>query len=173
LGEHNKENIRAAVAVAKEFGISDQAIKSAIEKFKPLAHRLEFIGEFKGIKFYDDANATTPEAAILAIKTLKKVDTIFLGGQDRGYDFSQLEKTIKKYKIKNVVLFPESGKRIKVKGLNVLRTKSMYSAVKFAYKNTEKRKICLLSCASPSYSLWKNFEEKGSQFQKAVRKYSK
>lgn len=175
LGEHNKENIKAASRVAKELGISDETIKNAIRKFKGLPHRFEFVGEFKRIKFYDDAISTTPESTIAGIKTLKNVDTIFLGGEDRGYNFSQLEKTIKKYKIKNIVLFPESGKRIlkSKKEFNVLETKSMESAVKFAYKYTEPKKICLLSCASPSYSLWKNFEEKGEEFKKFVKKYGK
>lgn len=173
LGEHNKANILAAAAAAKELGIPDREIKNAIEKFKPLRHRLEFAGEFKGIKFYDDAISTTPESAIAAIEALKDVGTIFLGGEDRGYDFNQLEKTIKKYKIKNAVLFPDSGRKIKVKGVKIFRTKSMKDAVKFAYKNTEKGKICLLSCASPSYSLWKNFEEKGDQFIKFVKQLAK
>jgi UDP-N-acetylmuramoylalanine--D-glutamate ligase len=173
IGEHNKENILAAIAAVKEFNISDEAIKNAVEKFKPLPHRLEFVGKFKGIEFYDDAISTTPESTILAIKSLKKVDTIFLGGQDRGYNFKLLEKTIKKYKIRNAVVFPESGNRIDLKGLRVLKTKSMQKAVRFAYKNTEEGKICLLSCASPSYSLWKNFDEKGKHFKKLVKKLSK
>ena len=171
IGEHNKENITAAVAVAKELGIPDEIIKKAIENFKPLPHRLEFIGEFKNIKFYDDAISTTPESTIMAIKSLKNIDTIFLGGEDRGYDFSQLEKTIKKYKIRNIVLFPKSGEKIKIKG-NILKTKSMEQAVRFAYKYTDPGKICLLSCASPSYSIWKNFEEKGDLFKRFVKKYS-
>lgn len=172
IGEHNKENARAAIAVAKEFNISDSDIKTAIENFKPLPHRLEYIGEFKGIKFYDDAISTTPESTIMAIKTLKNVDTIFLGGEDRGYNFSQLEKIIKRYKISNIVLFPDSGKKIKVKGVNVLKTKNMKDAVNFAYKHTAQGKICLLSCASPSYSLWKNFEEKGEEFKKFIEHFS-
>ncbi|MFH1968131.1 MAG: UDP-N-acetylmuramoyl-L-alanine--D-glutamate ligase [bacterium] len=173
LGKHNIENARAAFSVAKELGISDKIVKSAIEKFEPLPHRLEFIGEFKGIKFYDDAISTTPESTIAAIEALLNIDTIFLGGEDRGYNFSHLEKTVKQYKIKNVVLFPDSGKRINLKGVNILRTKSMEEAVKFAYKNTDRGKICLLSCASPSYSLWKNFEEKGDKFQLTVKRYGK
>ncbi len=175
LGEHNKENIRAAITVAKILNIPDVAIKKTIESFKGLPHRLEFAGEFAGIKFYDDANATTPQAAIQAIKSLKNVDTIFLGGQDRGYDFSKLEKVIKKYKINNVVLFPDSGGRIikQKKGLNILNTSSMEKAVKFAFKYTKKKRVCLLSCASPSYSLWRNFEEKGNQFQLMVKKIAK
>ena len=108
-----------------------------------------------------------------------QIGTIFLGGQDRGYHFIQLEKVIKQYKIKNVVLFPDSGGKIwdtlrrgsgqKI-NYNFLKTKSMKEAVAFAYKHTLPGQICLLSCASPSYSLWKNFEEKGDQFKKMVTK---
>jgi len=174
LGEHNKENIRAAITAVKYFDIPDDIIKKAIESFKPLPHRLEFVAEFKGIKFYDDAISTTPESTITALKSLAKVGTIFLGGQDRGYKFSNLEKMIKKYGIKNIVLFPDSGKKIikSRKGLNVLETKSMEEAVKFAYKYTPKGEICLLSCASPSYSVWKDFEEKGDQFKFWVKYFS-
>ena len=132
------------------------------------------MGNFKGIIFYDDAISTTPDSTIMAIKSLPKIGTIFLGGQDRGYKFSKLDKIIKKYKIKNIVLFPETGNKIlkSTEGLNILETESMEEAVKFAYKYTPKGEICLLSCASPSYSLWKNFEEKGDQFKSLVKKFS-
>jgi len=173
IGAHNKENIKAAISAAKILMIPDIAIKKALKNFKPLPHRLEFVGEFRGIKFYDDANAAIPEAAIAAIKSLPKIGTIFLGGEDRGYDFSELEKTIKNYKIKNVALFPDSGERMfqAKNNLNIFKTQSMEEAVKFAYENTEEGSACLLSTASPSYSLWKNFEEKGDQFQDMVKKY--
>ncbi len=174
LGEHNKENIRAAVTAVKYFDVSDNTIKRGIESFKALPHRLEPAGKFKGIEFYDDAISTTPESTIMALKSLSKVGTIFLGGQDRGYKFSKLEKTIKKCGIKNIVLFPDSGDRIlkSKKGLNILKTKSMEEAVKFAYKYTLAGEICLLSCASPSYSIWKDFEEKGDQFKFWVKYFS-
>ena len=175
LGEHNQNNIRAAVTVAKEFGISDDEIKKALKKFKPLAHRLEFVGEFEAIKFFDDAISTTPESTMMALDAIENVGTIFLGGQDRGYDFSKLEKQIRKKGIKNVVLFPDSGQRIfkSKKGLNILETREMKEAVAFAYEHTPRGSVCLLSTASPSYSVWKNFEEKGEQFQFWVKKLSK
>ena len=168
LGAHNKKNIQAAISVAKLFKVSDGAIKKAIQNFKPLPHRLQNIGTRNGITFYDDAISTTPESTIQAIQTLKNVGTIFLGGEDRGYDFKELEKTLRKYKIKNIVLFPDSGKRIlkSRKGFTVLETRSMKSAVAFARKHTPRGSICLLSTASPSYSVWKNFEEKGNEFKK-------
>jgi len=173
LGNHNKQNIRAAINVAKIFGIGEPTIKKAIQKFKPLPHRLEFVGTFKGIKFYDDAISTTPESTILGIQAINNIKTIFLGGKDRGYDFTQLEQIIRRYSIKNVVLFPDSGKKIfKTRnGLNILETTQMKKAVKFGFDNTEKNGVCLLSTASPSYSLWKSFEEQGEQFEKWVKHY--
>ncbi|MEK7598025.1 MAG: UDP-N-acetylmuramoyl-L-alanine--D-glutamate ligase [Patescibacteria group bacterium] len=178
IGEHNLENIDAAVTAAKIFDIPDEIIKNAVRNFQPLPHRLQFVGKFKEIIFYDDAISTTPESTILAIESLKNVGTIFLGGQNRGYDFDKLVEVVIDYKIPNIVLFPDSGdiilKIIKSKKLNELRlfeTKSMEEAVKFAYKYTPQDKICLLSNASPSYSLWKNFEEKGDLFQFFVKKY--
>ena len=183
LGEHNRSNLQLSYAVAKELNIPDSVIKRAVEKFKSLPHRLEFVGEFKGIKFYDDAISTAPESTIEAIKALSNygamnasrpsaIGTIFLGGSDRGYDFSILRKVLKKYRIKNIVLFPDSGKRILESrvGLNVLETSIMKEAVAFAYKNTARGQVCLLSTASPSYSLWKNFEEKGDEFKAEVRR---
>ncbi|MBI2054355.1 MAG: UDP-N-acetylmuramoyl-L-alanine--D-glutamate ligase [Candidatus Staskawiczbacteria bacterium] len=175
-GEHNRQNIKAAIASAKILNIKDGIINKAIKKFKNLPHRLEFVGEFKGIEFYDDAISTTPESTIAAIKSIKNVDTILLGGEDRGYDFSQLAKAVKKYKIRNIVIFEESGKRIlkAISGnFNIFKTRSMEEAVMFAYKYTKKGGVCLLSSASPSYSLWKNFEEKGDQFKKIVKKMAR
>ncbi len=175
IGEHNKENIKAAICTAKLLKIPDKYIKQAIQKFKPLKYRLENIGTYKQITFYNDAIATTPEATIQAIKSLPKIGTIFLGGLDRGYDFSELEKLILQKNIKNIVLFPQSGDRIfkNNKNLNILRTNSMKQAVKFAYENTPQNSICLLSTASPSYSLWENFEQKGKEFNKWVKYFSK
>ncbi|KKR88191.1 MAG: UDP-N-acetylmuramoylalanine/D-glutamate ligase [Candidatus Uhrbacteria bacterium GW2011_GWE2_41_1153] len=175
LGEHNRKNIKAAINVVKEIGVSDSSIIEAIKKFKSLPHRLEEVGEFKGIKFIDDAISTTPESTIEALRALKNVKTIFLGGEDRGYDFKELERELRSIGVENIVLFPDTGKRIlsSTKGLKILKTKNMEIAVKFAYKVTPEGSTCLLSTASPSYSIWKNFEEKGDLFKKFVKKYSK
>ncbi|MEK9169205.1 MAG: UDP-N-acetylmuramoyl-L-alanine--D-glutamate ligase, partial [Patescibacteria group bacterium] len=176
IGKHNRENIKAAVTVAHLFNIDNNTITEAIKKFKPLSHRLQMVGKFRQIIFYDDAISTTPESTILAIESLKNIGTIFLGGEDRGYDFDKLVDVVVYYKIPNIILFPDSGEKIyellkNTAGIKLLKTKSMEEAIKFAYKYTPAGKICLLSCASPSYSLWKNFEEKGNLFQFFVKKY--
>jgi UDP-N-acetylmuramoyl-L-alanine---L-glutamate ligase len=171
LGEHNRQNIRAAISVCKALGVSDSTISQALKNFHPLPHRLELVGIFSEISFCDDAISTTPESTIAAIKALKNVETIFLGGEDRGYDFRDLEKTLREHHIQNIVLFPDTGNRIlrSREGFRILETQKMEEAVAFAFAHTQKGKICLLSTASPSYSLWKNFEEKGDHFQRCVK----
>lgn len=175
LGAHNVENVRAAVTTARRLGVSDAAMRRALRAFRPLPHRLERVGTYRGITFYDDAISTAPESTIAALRSLPQVGTIFLGGEDRGVDFAPLERELRKRGVRNLVLFPESGRRIlkSRRGFTILETSSMATAVRFAYRETPKGAVCLLSTASPSYSLWKNFEEKGRQFQRFVRRHGK
>jgi UDP-N-acetylmuramoylalanine--D-glutamate ligase len=185
LGEHNLRNISAIVALAEMLGIDDEVLHQTVKDFQPVRHRLQFVGTFRGIDFYDDAISTTPESTIAALDALgDRVETIFLGGLDRGYDFSTLVEKIKKSQIKQIVFFPESGEKIaEMLGVSrlsdapliekYLHTASMEEAVRFAYEHTSSGKVCLLSTASPSYSVWKNFEEKGELFQEWVKKLGK
>jgi len=178
IGSHNKKNIQGALTVARLFGITDEQAQTAVYSFIPLPHRLQNIGTFGGITFYDDAISTTPESTIAALNSLQNVGTILLGGQNRGYVFPKLVQILKEKKVKSIVLFPQTGPLIKEE-LSKIReyspllfeTTDMKSAVDFCFKNTQKDSICLLSTASPSYSLWKNFEEKGDLFQTFVREY--
>ena len=177
--EHNMMNISAVIGVCDIIKIKYKVLEETIAKFKWLPHRMEKIWTYGWIIWIDDAISTTPESTIQAIQTFgKQVDTIFLGGTDRGYVFDDLITCIYDYGIRNVVVFPDSGKRIaeaikkkdmpagkKMLGIKILQTKSMKEAVEFAYKNTKNGKICLLSTASPSYSVRKNFEEKWNLFQ--------
>ncbi|MCX6798050.1 MAG: UDP-N-acetylmuramoyl-L-alanine--D-glutamate ligase [Candidatus Falkowbacteria bacterium] len=207
LGEHNLQNIMAAVCIAKLYGVSNAIIKRALAKFKNLAHRLEFVGEHQGLSFYDDAISTTPESTLAALQVFKeKIGAIILGGEDRGYNFTALAKEIVKLKIKNIVLLPANGveigaaikRALKTAAKNYRATKdssaekntsflknvsaeaapkffstsSLDAALKFIYKNTAPGRVVLLSTASPSYSLFKNFEDKGKKFQQAVKKYA-
>jgi len=184
-GEYYDLDIAAARAVGKIFKISGTKIEKAIKKFKPLPHRLENIGTYKGIKFYNDALSTIPETAIAALDYLKNdVQTLFLGGFDRGLKFEKLASRILESKIRNLVLFPTTGTRI-WKALQLASlvqckkmpkhffTNKMNNAVKWAYENTDRGKICLLSCASPSFSIFKDYKEKGGLFKKYVRLYAK
>jgi len=116
----------------------------------------------------------------------KRVQTIFLGGFDRKIDFEKLTKSILKNKnIKNLILFPTTGEKIwkaiikssggraSVKLPKHFFVDNMPEAVKLAYENTQKGKICLLSCASTSFSIFRDYKEKGNLFKRYVRKFGK
>ena len=179
------QNIEAAKAVAKIFKISEKIVERAIKKFKPLPHRLEFVGKYKGITFYNDALSTIPETTIAALDSLgENVQTIFLGGYDRGISFLNLAKRILKSKIKNIILFPTTGTKIwkeivkeakKIKKIlpRHFPVNNMKEAVLLAYKNTKKGKICLLSTASASFSIFRDYKEKGNLFKKYIKRLAK
>ncbi|MBI3956355.1 UDP-N-acetylmuramoyl-L-alanine--D-glutamate ligase [Candidatus Gottesmanbacteria bacterium] len=179
LGRHNKDNVRAAVTAAGLLDVPPETMEKAVVGFGPLPHRLEYIGTFRNLSFYDDAISTTPESTICAIESFPSVGAILLGGQDRGYDFSRLGTMIAARRIPTVVLFPDSGEAIykaiikaSYTPLHVLRTKEMGMAVSFVFEHARAHSVCLLSTASPSYSVWENFEKKGELFAQFVRKYS-
>ena len=178
-GEYYELDKAAAEAVGELFKIPSKIIEKTLKEFKYLPHRLELVGTFKGITFYNDALSTIPETAILAMKTLgKRVQTIFLGGFDRKIDFKNLAKKVLENKnIKNVILFPTTGEKIWKEIIKQARGKAvprhffidnMRDAVKLAYQYTQKGKICLLSCASTSFSIFRDYKEKGNLFKKQV-----
>lgn len=182
-GEYYELDRNAAKAVGKLFKIPEKTILKAIKTFKGLPHRLELVGKFRGITFYNDALSTIPETTIAALDSLgDNVETIFLGGYDRGLDFKNLAKRVIKSKIKNVILFPTTGKiiwqtisgdRISAKLPKHFFVDSMRDAVKLAYQHTGKGKIALLSCASTSFSLFRDYKEKGNLFKKYVKALAK
>lgn len=185
IGKHNFENILGVIACVKEYGVDNNTITRVLDIFTGLPHRLEYVGTYKEITFYNDAISTTPESTIAAIASMpQKVGTIILGGLDRGYIFDEIAEVILEKKINHVILFPDSGAKIwevlqeKSKYLNKQLPSHFFAAnmkecVQNAYAMTPKKSICLLSCASPSYSIFKNFEDKGGQFRNEVKKYSK
>lgn len=185
LGDFNLDNVLGAVAVADTLGISKKIIRQAVAEFKPLPHRLERVGEYKEIIFFNDALATTPEATIAAIETFKgKVGTIILGGSDRKQNFRKLAEIVLYAGIENVILLPDTGavikksiyKQAKQSGHNLPRffeVKNLKKAVSLCYTHTRQGKVCLLSTASPSFSLFKDYQEKGDLFKRYVRELAK
>lgn len=177
-GKYYELNKAAAQAVAKIFALPMP------KKLKTLPHRLEYVGKFKGIEFYNDSLSTVPETAIAALDFLgDNVQTLILGGFDRGLNFKKLAERVTKSQVKTLILFPTTGKRIlselrdignpsEIEGFPIsLNVSNMEQAVKFAYKHTEKGKICLMSPASPSFGIFKDYAERGEAFKKFVKKY--
>lgn len=176
--DHNLDNFAGILWVCQIIWISNDIFIDTINNFSGLDHRLQNLWTFAGITFIDDAISTTPESTIEAIKSFQNdVQTIFLWWTDRWYSFENLVKIIEQSNIKNIVLFPESWegikKWLKIENYNILETSSMQKAIEFAFQNTSKWKICLLSTASPSYSLWKNFEAKWNDFKNEILKQYK
>lgn len=175
LGEHNLSNIAGAFKVAELIGVPQEAALETIKNFSGLPHRLQSLGTHHGIEWIDDAISTTPESAIAALDALgDRVKTIILGGQDRGLDFKKLGERVAKSSVKTVILFPDTGERIREAigdahaDVCFQPVTSMEDAVDTAKKHTQEGMICLLSTASPSYNMFKNFEDKGDRFKKAI-----
>lgn len=184
-GRYYLLNLQAAKKVGKIFKIPKKTIFRAIKEFKRQSHRLELVGQFKEIKFYDDSASTIPETTIAAIDALgKKLKTIILGGSEKNLDFRELGKKITKSQIKTVILFPVSGERIwqAIRSTFISQGKNlpkhffvdkMQEAVKLAYQYTQKGEICLLSPGSASFGLFRDYKERGNLFKKWVKFFAK
>ena len=173
----NIENIMAAATVAKLFGLAPNAIGSAIRPFKALPHRLEKVGVYGDITFYNDSLATIPEAAIHALTALgDSVGTLIAGGYDRHLDFTALGSYLASHPVEVLILFPDTGAKIweavvVANPKNTIRkydVSSMQQAVQLAFEHTPKGKICLLSPASASYNLFRDYADRGDQFRACV-----
>jgi UDP-N-acetylmuramoylalanine--D-glutamate ligase len=177
-GTHNYYNIMAALLACKLKHISDDAILQHLNTFTGLEHRIEFVGRFNNIKFYNDSISTIPEATIAAVHSLKDVDTLILGGFDRGIDYAQLIDFLINNPVKNVVFTGPAGERILSewqkngrKPENFIVEYNFEQIVAFAYQHTQAGKSCLLSPAAASYNQFKNFEERGKLFKTLVTSY--
>ncbi len=180
LGQGNVENVLAAIAVGLHFQVSLPSIQRAVTTFQPLKHRLEPIGEYRGVRFYNDSIATIPAAAINAIEAFgNDVQTLIAGGLDRGVDFTEFGTFLVKKRIETLILFPDTGEKIWQAVCNAAATDgfcpkkydvtSMEEAVRIAYKTSSPGKVCLLSPAASSYSVFRSFEDRGDQFRQFVQ----
>lgn len=193
-GEHNRHNICGIVGIfdtlMKKWIIKKNdwtGLQYVLQHFAGVEHRIEYVGEYENIRWYNDAIATTPQATVAAIQTFKdEIDTLFYGGIDGEYDHSEVASLIVKYNVRNLILFPDTWKKLEqllyssdftwissdfIKKVNIFHTSSMQEAVYLAKKHTQKWKIALLSCGSPSFSCWSWFEEKGRLFKKYVKEH--
>lgn len=171
-GKHNINNIMFVLAVVKSMNLNVEEALRTIKQFKPLEHRLEYVGIVDGVTYYNDSIATIPESTICSIKALKRVNTLIVGGKDRGVNLENLIEYLKNENIKNIICMPKTGEYIaeglKNSNKNVILVSTMEEAVNTAKKVTEKNKICLLSPAAASYGFFKNFEERGKIFKRNV-----
>lgn len=181
LGKHNLENACSAAMAAKLARVSNQNISYVLSHFIGLEHRLEFIAEKEGIKFYNDSLSTIPQSLIQALEALPQTEILIAGGFDRGLDFSEIGKEIAKSNVKTLILFPTTGEKIWQSVCDVISEKqrpekfdvlTMAQAVRIAFAQTTSGKICLLSPASASFGIFKNYKDRGNQFRQEVEKFN-
>ena len=174
-GEHNKENIAAAVTVAKSLKIKDKIIAKAVKNFKGLEHRLEKVTIKKGVEYYNDSFSTIPESTITAIKAFNKPIILLAGGADKGSDFSGLAKIVKQ-KVKALILFkglatPRLKREIIKSGFNpknIFEVDNMKKAVTQSQRQAKSGDIVLMSPAAASFGIFKNYKDRGKQFKQSV-----
>jgi len=191
LGVHNKQNIMCAVEVARILKIKESVIKKVVESFTGAPGRLELVKEIKGVKIYNDTNATTPEATIAALEALSGVGhpkssvsntrqaskvILIMGGMDKGLDVKKLKKILAK-KTKKIFLTPGSGSD-KIEAEETEESKAFFykmanlkEAVEKAYKESKNGDTILFSPAFASFNMFKNEYDRGEQFMKIVKKF--
>ncbi len=179
VGEHNCFDIGIAYAVCRKQGISDQDFTRALCTYEPLPHRLQYVGCFGGIKYYDDSISTICDTAIQALHSVEDADTILIGGMDRGIDYEELIRALYRYLKLHVILMEATGRRIDQEIRadyqdfpnpgRLYLTEHLEDAVKLAAEKTRPGRSCVLSPAAASYGIFKNFEERGEAFQELVK----
>ena len=181
-GRGNLINALAAASVARLFEVSARDIAAALRSFKGLEHRLEFVGEHRGIRFYNDSLSTIPEAAINALDALgSEVETLIIGGNDRGVEYELLAQALLASEVQVLILFPTTGRKVwEILGAQApagrqlprsFEAASMEEAVRIAYRETSPGKICLLSPAASSFGLFRDYRERGEMFKECVRRF--
>ena len=175
IGDHNYQNLAVAYYIANLYGVSDEQDIDACKKFVPLHHRLEDLGVLDGIRYVNDSISTIGQATIQALRSISDVDTVLVGGMDRGISYTELEAYLKNRTDVKVIFMYATGHRIyqemKEKGdvregMHVVE--NLKDAVALAKKETREGHTCLLSPAASSYDHFKNFEERGAIFEQLI-----
>lgn len=175
LGEHQLENLACAIEVAKKFDIPVLKIAKAIKNFKGLEGRLEYVKTIKGVKIYNDNNATTPEATVVGIEALKETGKIILicGGADKKLPLDNFLKAVNEH-CKSVIMIPGTGTDKLVSSGKVLVAsrcvKDLKEAIKEAKKVSKKGDIILFSPAFASFGQFNNEYERNDLFMGLVKK---
>jgi UDP-N-acetylmuramoylalanine--D-glutamate ligase len=177
-GLHNIENFLAASAAVKEL-CSIDAIRKVATEFHGVEHRIEFVREIDGVKYYNDSIATTPTRAIAGLNSFKQKVILIAGGYDKKIPFTELAK-VGVDKVKVLILMGTTAQKIEDEfikemntrgingGLPIIRTASLEDAINIARVSARPGDIVTLSPACASFDMYKNFEEKGNKFKEVV-----
>ena len=173
LGRHNYENVMAACAIAVNFGVPMDKIVEVLKRFKAVEHRIEYVTEKRGVKFYNDSKGTNPDAAIQGIRAMNR-PTLLIGG---GYDKqSEYDGWIEAFdgKVKKLVLIGQTAEKIETCAhrhgfMDTVKCETFEEAVHYCYDHAEAGDAVLLSPACASWGMFPNYEERGRIFKEIVR----
>ncbi len=166
VGEYNICNAMIASCMAYKLGVSIPDIQKAIANFKPVEHRLEYIGEKNGVRFYNDSKATNTHAVTAALKSFEKNIILLAGGHDKGISFDDLKQFDEKVKL--CVAFGETREQFKEIFHHVITKETMEEALQEAIAHSETGDVILLSPACSSYDQFPNYEIRGKLFKEMV-----
>ncbi|NLJ98961.1 MAG: UDP-N-acetylmuramoyl-L-alanine--D-glutamate ligase [Tissierellia bacterium] len=172
LGKHNLENALASVSIGWVMGLDIGIMKRVLKAFPGVEHRIEYVDEIDGIKFYNDSKGTNPDASIRALEAIEAPIILIGGGQDKGSEFDSFILSFKD-KVKALVLLGETKEKIRDTAIehgfnNVYMVDSMKEAVEKSYELGNSGDSVLLSPACASWDMYKSFEIRGNDFKKAV-----
>ncbi len=176
-GKHNWENILPAIAVGELLGINHEHIQQSVNSFKGLEHRLEYVAEKNGVKYYNDSISTTPETAVAALLAFTEPEIIILGGASKQSDFSELGKTVSRRPgLKAVVLIGPEAPRIKqaitqagpYSGIFLEGATQLTEAFQQIQTIAQPGDVVLLSPACTSFNEFSNYRERGNEFKRLV-----
>lgn len=171
-GKHNNYNTMAAGIAAATIGIRKDKIREAVKDFQSLEHRMEFVATVRGVEFINDSKSTNTNSTWFALESMNKPTVLILGGTDKGNDYSLLEELVTQ-KVKAIICMGVDNSKIinafKDKVPVIVETDSAKKAVNASFKLSTKGDVVLLSPACASFDLFKNFEDRGTQFKEAVK----
>lgn len=173
LGEHNLSNVLTCIAISNILGLNKNLVVKAIKNFKGLPHRMEFIKELSGVKFYNDSKGTNISATISAIESVKGKVVLILGGSNKGYEYDEIFLRCGDF-IDYVVAFGQTSQKIleasrRCGFKNIILASSLKESVLLAYYKARTNSIVLFSPASASFDMFSSYVERGEAFVQIVR----
>jgi UDP-N-acetylmuramoylalanine--D-glutamate ligase len=169
-GQHNIENVAAAITAARLAGMSSSSISRSVRNFKAVEHRLEPVAEIKGVHFFNDSKATNVDATIKALEAFESGVILILGGRDKGGDFKVLSHLLQQ-RAKSVILLGEASDKIRTQlagSVPMAQAHSMDDAVRLAFQQAAPGNTVLLAPACASFDMFQNYEHRGREFKAAV-----
>lgn len=171
-GKHNQYNTMAACVAATTMDIRKDKIRDAVQNFQSLEHRMEHVATVRGVDFINDSKATNVNSTWYALESMTKPTVLILGGVDKGNDYSLIADLVKE-KVKAIICLGTDNSKIYAAFENsiptILTAGSALEAVQAAFHFAGKGDVVLLSPACASFDLFKNYEDRGTQFKQAVK----